>query len=255
MNRNDLESQAERYRQEMLKLYGRRTVSENEAEPDTLVQSAGEVYNGEDYDVTPEEIEDNAAEMPDDTAFAPHIEDESPEEDEEDYNSRYPEPDLGELGIDEGDTEDAVPPEYESEESLGSSVGYILVNVRTGDESAAVEGATVMVTAIVDGKRMILASGLTNENGTTIKFELPVPALEHSQSPDPLRRPYNLFDVSVTAEGFFNARSVDVPVFSGITSVQNFNMIPVPLMMKSYDETVTVLNSEPGFPDSVRRGG
>ena len=47
---------------------------------------------------------------------------------------------------------------------------------------------------------------------------------------------------SITAEGFFNARSVDVPVFEGITSVQNFSMIPVPLFMRPGEETVTTYN-------------
>jgi hypothetical protein len=74
-----------------------------------------------------------------------------------------------------------------------------------------------------------------------------VPDLVHSQAPQPDERPYNLFDVSVSAEGFFRARSVDVPVFSGITSVQNFNIIPVPLMMSGSDETVTYYNAEPSF--------
>ena len=74
-----------------------------------------------------------------------------------------------------------------------------------------------------------------------------MPDREYSQEPSPEERPYNLFDVSVSAEGFFRARSVDVPVFSGITSVQNFNLIPLPLMMDSSDETVTYYNAEPSF--------
>lgn len=139
------------------------------------------------------------------------------------------------------------PPDYESGDLLGSERGYILVNVRTGDDSSAIEGAFIAVTAIVDGKRLVLASGVTDKSGVSPKFALPVPDLEHSQEPSPEERPYNLFDVSVSAEGFFRARSVDVPVFSGITSVQNFNLIPLPLMMDSSDETVTYYNAEPSF--------
>ena len=252
MNRNDFESQAEKYKQEMMKLYGRSTVSPEERAQEEKVPEAEELPNVEDNAAQPEEIEEKS---PDDTAFAPHIDDE--ELGEEDYNSRYPEPDLSVLGIESGADEniDSQPPEYASEESLGDSKGFILVNVRTGDESAAIEGATVMVTAVIDGKRMILASGVTNENGTAPKFELPVPAYDLSQSPSSGKRPYNLFDVSVTAEGFFNARSVDVPVFSGITSVQNFNMIPVPMMMNPTDETVTIYNKEPELPMTGQNGG
>ena len=222
----------EKYKEELMKLYSR---SDN---------------GGEERTITPEpqEIEGVDENVPDDTVYAEHI-DEDSNGIPEDYNSRYPEPDLSELDTDFGTapTEDNVPPEYDSEELLGTEKGYILVNVRTGDDSSAVEGAVVAVTAVVDGKRLILASGVTDASGVSPKFELPVPDIVHSQAPDPDERPYNLYDVSVSADGFFRARSVDVPVFSGITSVQNFNLIPLPLMMNSDDETVTYYNAEPNF--------
>lgn len=217
----------EKYKQELMKLYSRSS------------------SHGEELPKTENE---KTEELPDDTAYADFSGSDGSGE-AEDYNSRYPEPDLSGLDTDLGteNTEDDEPPEYSSEELLGSERGYILVNVRTGDDSSAVEGAFVKVTAVVDGKRLVLASGATDESGVSPKFSVPVPDLEHSQTPDPDERPYNLFDVSVYAEGFFRARSVDVPVFSGITSVQNFNLIPVPLMMSSDDETVTYYNAEPGF--------
>lgn len=217
----------EKYKQELMKLYSRSSSHDEEL---------------------PKVQDENKEELPDDTAYAEFAEKDG-NGDDEDYNSRYPEPDLSELDTDLGmdSNKDDEPPEYSSEEFLGNEMGYILVNVRTGDDSSAVEGAFVKVTAVVDGKRLVLASGATDESGVSPKFSLPVPDLEHSQAPDPEERPYNLFDVSVYAEGFFRARSVDVPVFSGITSVQNFNLIPVPLMMSSDDETVTYYNAEPGF--------
>ncbi len=240
MNSNDLE----RYKKEMMAMYGRSTAhgSENQTEAPAVTGNDEDTYSG-----ISEDIDEVDPDVPDDSAFGPHEDEDNPDDVEEDYNSRYPEPDLSDLGDDEDVTEeiDSEPPEYVSEESLGSSKGYILVNVRAGEESEAIEGATVLVTAIVGGNRMILASGVTDQNGTSPKFELPVPALGLSQSPSPDSRPYNLFDVSVTAKGYFNARSVDVPVFSGITSVQNFSMIPVPMFMEPSDETMTYFNQEP----------
>ena len=222
----------EKYKQELMRLYSRST----SAEEKQVTQPV------------PEEINDTDTEAPDDTVYAEHTEEDSNGA-EEDYNSRFPEPDLSELDTDFGthSTEDDVPPVYDSDELLGTERGYILVNVRTGDDSSAVAGAFISVTAIVDGKRLVLASGVTDESGVSPKFSLPVPDREYSQEPSPEERPYNLFDVSVSAEGFFRARSVDVPVFSGITSVQNFNLIPLPLMMDSSDETVTYYNAEPSF--------
>lgn len=222
----------EKYKQELMRLYSRSTSAEEKQVTEPV----------------PEEINDTDTEAPDDTVYAEHTEEDSNGA-EEDYNSRFPEPDLSELDTDLGthSTEDDVPPVYDSDELLGTERGYILVNVRTGDDSSAVAGAFIAVTAIVDGKRLVLASGVTDESGVSPKFSLPVPDREYSQEPSPEERPYNLFDVSVSAEGFFRARSVDVPVFSGITSVQNFNLIPLPLMMDSSDETVTYYNAEPSF--------
>lgn len=230
----------EKYKQELMNLYSR-SASREEMCDDPRKESL-------DYDPKPEEISRVDEEAPDDTVYAEHI-DEDLNGNKEDYNNRFPEPDLSGLDTDFGraSTEDDEPPEYDMNELIGGEKGYIQVNTRTGDDSSAIEGAYVTVTAVVDGKRLILASGLTDESGTAPKFTLPVPDLRYSQSPSPDKRPYSLYDVTVTKEGFFKARSVDVPVFSGITSVQSFNLIPVPLMMNSSDETVTYYNAEPYF--------
>ncbi len=229
MNNGNLDT--EKYKQELMKLYSRSAPRSGEN---------GGAENG----LTAAETE----KLPDDTAYAEFAETDT-NGGTEDFNSRYPEPDLSGLDTDTGSSGnvDDEPPVYEGDELLGSERGYILINVRTGDDSSAVAGASVKVTAVADGRRLVLASGVTDESGVSPRFSLPVPDLEHSQSPDPAERPYNLFDISVDAEGFFRARSVDVPVFPGITSVQNFNLIPVPLMMNSGDETVTYYNAEPGY--------
>lgn len=243
MDKNELE----KYKQEMMKLYGKSRQSQPESNISLPTQNTSKPYSS-----VSQEVQSVDPDAPDDTAYAPHIDEEEVfDEPEDEFNSRYPEPDLSELDTNDGtdSLEDSVPPEYVSEESMGASKGYILVNVRIGEESAAVAGATVTVTAIVDGKRLIIASGVTDENGTTRKFEVPAPEFSESQTPSPDKRPYSLYDINVTAEGFFNARSVDVPVFSGITSVQNFSLIPLPLMMDSAEETVTYFNQEPDFAD------
>lgn len=261
-------NQLEKYRQEMMKIYSKSTSLPEEKNPPKVIEEAETVVSDNERQmeiseaIISEEIGEVNPNAPDDTAWSQHSDEHPRNHSSHDDNldSRYPEPDLDDLNIDlnidsnNGNESDA-PPEYASEESLGDSTGFILVNVRTGDESWAIEGALVMITAIVDGRRMIIASGLTNESGTTQRFAVPVPSLTLSQQPFSQTRPYNLFDISVTAKGFFNARSVDVPVFSGITSVQNFSMIPVPLMMNENDETVTIYNQEPNFGNPAKQGG
>lgn len=249
MDAGNFDRQAEKYKEELMRLYSRSNPAAAAAQESSGSKIVSE--EGKNYDPVSEEIDEVNENAPDDTAWSPHSEEDRAEsaDIEDEYNTRYPEPDLSELDTDFGTAsqENVIPPEYFSIESLGDEKGYILVNVRTGSNSYAIEGAMVVVTAVIDGKRAVLASGLTDRSGISPKFELPVPDAEHSQEPGSDTRPYNLFDVSVTANGFFNARSVDVPVFPGITSVQNFNLIPVPLMMSSSDETLTYYNEEPNF--------
>lgn len=228
----------EKYKKDMMKLYGKRISSdisekqEEKAEESPIAEQVHEMFEDE---VPAEEIKEVQEEEIPETN-----ETESSEEDN--IAERFPEPDLSEL--DEEDISDA---EYMSTEGMGNSTGYILVNVRAGNEAYPIENATVIVTAIVDGNRLIIASGLTDISGTTLKLQTPAPDIIYSQAPNPAQRPYSLFDVSVRANGYFNARSVDVPVFSGTTSIQNFNMIPVPLLMKASDETLTYFNQEPNL--------
>ena len=255
----------EQYKREMMKLYGKSTVPAEEvksvvseepiqqpAQITRITKPVQEVQTAESLKPVPEQVaEERTYEEQHPVSEEPEDVDENAPDDTA-YNTdiRYPEPDLSELNI--GKKPEVSTPQNAFNEDIGTSTGYILVNTRTGENSSPVEGALIMITAISDGRREMIASGLTDESGISPKFAVPAPDLEHSQSPDSVRRPYSLYDISVTAKGFFNARSVDVPVFSGITSEQTFGMIPVPLMMKSNEETVTYINQEPDFPDGNR---
>lgn len=254
----------EKYKNDMMKLYNKRTPSENPTsyrEPEPTVNQEpvpeanenqdpnGEPYqepipeanenqnpNGEPYQEPVPEANENT-----ETVSKDNEEKSSEDEQQNSISERFPEPDLSEL------VSEYPVPKHITEESLGDSTGYILVNVRTGRGAYPIENASVIVTSIVDGNRFIIASALTDINGATIKIETPAPALIYSQSPDSEVRPYSLFDISVKADGYFNARSVDVPVFFETTSIQNFNMIPVPLGMRNNDETLTYFNQEPNL--------
>lgn len=243
-------NQLDEYKREMMKLYGKSRSKAGEDEDKEPVNDNMDVPDEGFQNTVSEEIEDVDPDAPDDTAWSEFIDDESEEEPDapEDIDERFPEPDLSEL------EEEKKPENPASEEDLGNSSGFILVNVRTGDESWAVEDAVVVVSAIINGSRLMIATGIADSSGTTRLFEVPVPDLSYSQQPFSETRPYSLYDITVTAKGFFNARSVDVPVFSGITSIQNFSMIPVPLQMNESDETLTIYNQEPYFGVPERQG-
>lgn len=265
MNNNELAAQAQRYKDEMMKIYGKSTSVPEQPKSRELPaeKPAPQVMfmNAEDTDIPGLHNADEANENSDpgtNRQPVPEIRSEPSQFSQPDaevtdeeisesgipsIDENYPEPDLSEL--DETAPENSVGRESVPNTKLGNSEGFIQVSVRTGDESSPVSGAFVTVSAISDGLRFFITSGTTDESGRTEKFTVPVPDSELSLSPDSRIRPYGLFDISVTANGFFNARSVDVPVFNGITSLQNFSMIPVPQFMQANDETIVNFNQEP----------
>ena len=59
---------------------------------------------------------------------------------------------------------------------------------------------------------------------------------------------YSIYTVSAYAPGYFRQESTDVPVFPGITSLQQFNLIPMPLYADGESDTAPPYsNQEPQF--------
>lgn len=240
MDKTDMAAKAEKYKQEMMKLYGKSTVQPGRTAH--IEEEAAPAVN-----VLPEEDKPPVAEKEPDREIQAEVDSDDTAENSGELEKRYPEPDLSELksGFVQNDKTNKLG-EF-IEDTAYNGKGYILVNVRTGDQADPIENAVVHISSIKDGNRFYNATGTTDNSGTTQRFAVPAPSLSYSQTPDSKVRPYALYDISVTAGGFFNARSVDVPVFEGITSVQNFNLIPLPLYMRANEETVTYYNQEPNL--------
>lgn len=258
LDKNDIMSQAEKYRQEMMRLYGKSTSrmentvqttpiqSQNtnpsqpiEDTPEPTIQDIPElIENEQDMLINEPEIEEDTATI-EETEIMPIEQDLSFQGD---IDERYPDPVLDELRNNRNI-------EYTDEAYVKQngydSVGWISVDVRTGESSNPVSGASVIISSIDDGKLRFKANAVTNESGQVFKIPLPVPSATLSMDSENRIRPYATYDVSVYASGFFRTRSVDVPVFAGITSMQLFNLVPLPLHMKENDETITYYNQEP----------
>lgn len=228
MELQDVNSKAEEYKKELMKLYGKRAAEEN-------VQQDENNERKEDDTFHEEQDNDGAQAAGHDSAYYPY---------NGDNEDQQPDENITQQSVQEPEEYPVM--EQASEEELGDSTGYILVNVRTGGEAFPIVGASVVVTSVMDGSRFLIAVGLTDISGSTLKLSVPAPNDIYSQTPYPDKRPYSLFDVSVAANGFFRARSVDVPVFPGITSIQNFNMVPTPIGQNG-NETLTYFNQEPYF--------
>lgn len=215
----------EKYRQEMMKLYGKST-SKNDTVP--VQEKIQETAPSDNENIIETEI--------------PQIQEISPSE-ISDINERYPEPVLDEINENSSDTK-LNDNEY-NKRSNYDSIGWISVNVRTAENASPVENASVVITSMNNGNLIFEATGVTDESGQIKKIALPAPSASLSLDSENLIKPYSVYDISVYADGFFRERSVDVPVFAGITSVQQFNMVPLPLYMTENDETITYYNQEP----------
>ncbi len=101
--------------------------------------------------------------------------------------------------------------------------GYIQVRTFTAREATPVAGADVVITK----GDTVLHQLRTDENGSTVVVELPTVSRKLSQQSGNLH-PYETYDIRIKAPGYLNVISKDVPVFEGITAVQNVAMIPLP---------------------------
>lgn len=114
-----------------------------------------------------------------------------------------------------------------------SSTGYghMIVRVTTARGAIPLESATVTVhnydPEFENGRGDVIAVYTTNSSGLTERFSLPAPPRELSMSPGN-GKSYETYNLSVTRPGYYQQYYTSVPVFEGITAIQNADMIPLP---------------------------
>ncbi len=109
---------------------------------------------------------------------------------------------------------------------MPDSSGTLTVRAYTAGGALPVEGAVVRIFGVSEDNRLAVFSGVTDRDGLTEKFTLPAPSVSLSMSPDPSELPYSVYDLEVSAPGYYTKRINGLTVFSGINSVQLINMIP-----------------------------
>ena len=119
-------------------------------------------------------------------------------------------------------------------------LGYIQVRTFTASQATPVPNADV----VISKGDTILYQLKTNENGTTGVVALPTVSKELSQqSGNP--HPYETYDIRIKAPGYLNVISKDVPVFEGVTGVQNVAMLPLPEFSNNVE--TEYFNTEPNL--------
>ena len=114
------------------------------------------------------------------------------------------------------------------------NIGYLVVRVSTARGAIPLEDATVSIRGTTEASSDIIYSLETNESGLTPRLPLPTPPRENSLSPSQ-DTPYSLWSISVFKKGYVSASYEGVPVYSGITSIQSAELVPLSEGFEPYE--------------------
>lgn len=107
-----------------------------------------------------------------------------------------------------------------------NSEGKLRIRAYTASGALPVENALVKIRGAEEDNRLVAYTLVTDSDGLTPEVNLPAPSLEYSLSPDPAEAPYSIYDVEISAPGFYTKRISGLTIFPGVNSIQLVNMIP-----------------------------
>ena len=102
--------------------------------------------------------------------------------------------------------------------------GFITVNVRTAGGALPVEGATVTISRADNSD--VVAVMITDSAGTSEVLSLPAPSKETSFIPGS-DNVSSFYIVDTYRDGYYEAIVYDVPIFDGVTSIQQVLLVPI----------------------------
>ena len=102
---------------------------------------------------------------------------------------------------------------------MAEHFGFLQVLVRTAGESLPIRGASVLI----EGDT-VARSLTTDKSGRTEQIPLPAPPASNSLKAGQAA-PFALYRVTVEKEGFYRQVTENVPVFSGVVSLQPVTLI------------------------------
>lgn len=120
----------------------------------------------------------------------------------------------------------------DTKEARSDGTGYLVGIVSALRSLYPVENAAVTVfTGSYDDMQAIAAS-VTDKSGRTAPFALSAPSASASQSAGAEAEPYSKYNMLVRAEGYVDNIHLNIPIFSGVTSLQRSDM----LLLEAADE-------------------
>ena len=116
-------------------------------------------------------------------------------------------------------------------QELAMSEGYLVVHVTTARGAIPLEGAAVHIRTNENieatPRADILYATTTNRDGNTEAIPLAAPPRENAMSPSEVP-PFSTYHLEVRREGYGMQSFIALPIFSGITSVQPVDLVPLP---------------------------
>ena len=112
-----------------------------------------------------------------------------------------------------------------------TGMGYLIVRTSTAGGAIPVEDARVLVRNRDEPGEASTAGSVrhvlrTDRDGNTVRLPLPAPLRIVSYTPG--NTPYALYDIDVSAQGYYPQHFIRVPIYDTITSIQNAYLIPLP---------------------------
>lgn len=135
--------------------------------------------------------------------------------------------------------EEAVPaaaPMPQDVETVPDGTGGLMVNVTTLRGLYPVPRALVTVFSGERRDMQIVEMDTTDESGKSKIFRLKAPPRAESLQESDNKTPYSSYNVSVRSDGFVEQIAMNVPIFSGVISMQSIDLVK---------NTVSGQNTEP----------
>ena len=109
--------------------------------------------------------------------------------------------------------------------TTNSEIGYLIVQTFKAGMGLPVEGAQVTVRNESGAVERVLT---TDRNGQSETIALPAPPMANSLTPENPDS-FSKYAIQTEIEGYYPVENLQVPVFSGQTTLQQVALIPLPL--------------------------
>ncbi len=122
--------------------------------------------------------------------------------------------------------------------AVADDSGGLMVNVTTLRGLYPVDGALVTVFTGERNNMQIIEIDTTDQSGKSKTFVLSAPPRAESQQQSNNKKPYSSYNVSVRSDGFIEQIAMNIPIFSGVVSMQNIDLVKNTVAGKNTDPQI-----------------